>query len=1242
MNRGGDRMSDFPFRRRAFLKAGAGGLSLAGLSTAVSATDNPWDVEVSVPDGQKDEEGWLIQLNPGEQATVDLTLEVTGSEPIQYVTIGLWAHPLAIIIPPEEIEVIDRTGGNSDQPLRWEDLEPGDVVEGAYTIEIVDDASAGRIRIDPTTSWGEVEDDEDWTFVDAGPDAYVEIETPEPELELTAEGDETVPGEQATAEFTLTNTGEATAEDLGIQLGGTPMFDPDWEFVEVWGTPATVGELIEHPDAGVFAVSDGFWDVSDLDPGESQTLTITFEAPDDVEPGEYEVEGYELDEPDVEATAIIEVEGEEEPAELELTAEGDETTPGGEATVEFFLSNTGEGTADVASIALFMLFEEAGTDFEIVDVDPDDGEWLDDLAWEISDLEPTDTQRLAVTFEVPDDPQHDAYEIDAEAFLTRPHQTGGEPPEDDATAVIEIEETDSVEISVVDIDDRPIEGATIRMYGRKDNSYDDENRHDVSRYGRFIAERKTDSEGIAGLPTRVEKDDEILVTIRKGDWFKSSTFMPDTFASRVDERPFVLNRQLLCDPVTVSDDDNHPFGTVTVWRYMFDEETQVFFTEVTNTNKRPGYELWKISEHSAFHGIEGGIFLFAFPNESASLLDDHESPFGMQDPTGDGGEHVFVTHPPTVSVMHDPTMAGILHPGRDSSVGLPLYETTKTLGRYGEYDGPSVEPGWHVVSPESVEEAEELRGRVESSMVLVDLPLDMVNLPGLVDILERLDFVTDMLEDPSTAEVNKTPEMPITDGKKPYLVSKGWEYDNPDPFGQSYEMSSVYQVPLQVDDNEQLAVTIRTEWSRDQGNAGVFSATFGTGDLDITSVKLGEANGQEGGTIDGQQSSSERTIAATLRNRSTEQQSPTEIVFDTGESVVSLSPDDPPLAGKFPLEPGQTVTIEQSVDLSDADTSEILPTVAVEAENGTATQRTQKLLARVTGDVIDSNNEPIPDAEIEALAAETATTESTTQTGTDGTYSLGLPAGNEYELVATAPGYETKETTISVEKDTTHYEDLILIPDEEMSVSAIRSIESETLEPGEQTTVTVDVELTDDGDGALFEQFDPAFEAVGEVSASGPIVEEVADDELEVGWLSDLVEDPATTDTVEYVVTAPETTEDLEIEFTGEIRPSSDDEGVPVEGPDTITVLAPEDDSIPPVVGNDPPRDLDGDGLYEDVNGDGSADVVDVQALTRHLESDVVQNHSEAFNFSDGNPNEVTAADVEALYARVTGGEDDG
>lgn len=84
------------------------------------------------------------------------------------------------------------------------------------------------------------------------------------------------------------------------------------------------------------------------------------------------------------------------------------------------------------------------------------------------------------------------------------------------------------------------------------------------------------------------------------------------------------------------------------------------------------------------------------------------------------------------------------------------------------------------------------------------------------------------------------------------------------------------------------------------------------------------------------------------------------------------------------------------------------------------------------------------------------------------------------------------------------------------------------------------------------------------------------------------------------------------------------------------------DDGPPPLPGQEnPPRDIDGDGLYEDVNGDGEFTIADVQVFFQNRDSDVVQSNAEFFNFqnnaerssfADNDPPDVTIGDVQALF----------
>uniref|UniRef100_UPI0004748588 PKD domain-containing protein n=1 Tax=Halorubrum sp. T3 TaxID=1194088 RepID=UPI0004748588 len=72
------------------------------------------------------------------------------------------------------------------------------------------------------------------------------------------------------------------------------------------------------------------------------------------------------------------------------------------------------------------------------------------------------------------------------------------------------------------------------------------------------------------------------------------------------------------------------------------------------------------------------------------------------------------------------------------------------------------------------------------------------------------------------------------------------------------------------------------------------------------------------------------------------------------------------------------------------------------------------------------------------------------------------------------------------------------------------------------------------------------------------------------------------------------------------------------------------------VVGDseNPAQDLDGDGDFEDVNGDGTVDVLDVQTLFADRDGAAVQNAPQAFDFNgDG---EFTLVDIQLLFAQET------
>ena len=104
--------------------------------------------------------------------------------------------------------------------------------------------------------------------------------------------------------------------------------------------------------------------------------------------------------------------------------------------------------------------------------------------------------------------------------------------------------------------------------------------------------------------------------------------------------------------------------------------------------------------------------------------------------------------------------------------------------------------------------------------------------------------------------------------------------------------------------------------------------------------------------------------------------------------------------------------------------------------------------------------------------------------------------------------------------------------------------------------------------------------------------------------------------------------------FASEVEFLDDEEGdVIAFGTDGYTIDESESgDGPPPVVGDDPPQDLNGDGFYRDIDGDDEFTIGDVQLFFRNRNSAVVQSNAAAFNFDSEATVEVTISDVQALF----------
>lgn len=64
--------------------------------------------------------------------------------------------------------------------------------------------------------------------------------------------------------------------------------------------------------------------------------------------------------------------------------------------------------------------------------------------------------------------------------------------------------------------------------------------------------------------------------------------------------------------------------------------------------------------------------------------------------------------------------------------------------------------------------------------------------------------------------------------------------------------------------------------------------------------------------------------------------------------------------------------------------------------------------------------------------------------------------------------------------------------------------------------------------------------------------------------------------------------------------------------------------------------DTTGDGLLNDVNGDGTFDMADLQAFYKHYDEEIVQKNAEFFNFSGDAADRVNRRDVQALYKMLS------
>jgi subtilisin family serine protease len=89
--------------------------------------------------------------------------------------------------------------------------------------------------------------------------------------------------------------------------------------------------------------------------------------------------------------------------------------------------------------------------------------------------------------------------------------------------------------------------------------------------------------------------------------------------------------------------------------------------------------------------------------------------------------------------------------------------------------------------------------------------------------------------------------------------------------------------------------------------------------------------------------------------------------------------------------------------------------------------------------------------------------------------------------------------------------------------------------------------------------------------------------------------------------------------------------------PNQITIRTSDPLSVPPLPGRQTsPQNVDSDIELEDIDGDGTFDIFDIQRLFNNLDSPAVQDYPAAFDFDESGGDEVDIFDVQALFQELT------
>jgi len=284
--------------RRTVLQALGGGLAGTGL-TGGGAGQSGLSLSGRIISGIAGDSG---PVQPGDRVAVSLTVSNGSDRTMEQVICeyhygGPCCHyqGLCTITRPQPDLPLQAISDQYDDGATWEPaswewatIGPGESRTPTLEFIVPESAAPGTYELGfQAIEFGRC-GRQNTTAPTDGATVSFPVDTVDPSLTFGVDTDGPVrPGGTVTVGFTVSNEGDGVAERPGINLleaVGREDWEPGCTAADCWQIVDTDG------DGGQWYVSDGFWGVDSIAPGETYEPSVTYRVPTSVDPGEYEIE----------------------------------------------------------------------------------------------------------------------------------------------------------------------------------------------------------------------------------------------------------------------------------------------------------------------------------------------------------------------------------------------------------------------------------------------------------------------------------------------------------------------------------------------------------------------------------------------------------------------------------------------------------------------------------------------------------------------------------------------------------------------------------------------------------------------------------------------------------------------------------------------------------------------------------------------------------------------------------------